>query len=221
MKTEYVGAKGEKQKLNDIRELQSKLLDLYLLETFVKTFDEILMFPLAIYNNSSTADEDISITITINPEEADIITPSKRLLAEELRGDDEHVGLEGAIFDSGYIKMLIMSQSSQISYDTDISYDPQDPIKDLHRNAIDVFGNNTYETDGEDYEDELKKYIATPIDEKSNAYLFEIDSLRANEKKWLGPMVAIKPKQAEFTLSYSIKSKYSDGHISSVLEYKV
>lgn len=220
VKTEYVGTKEEKQKLNDIRELQSKLLDLYLLETFVKTFDEILMFPLAIYNNSSTADEDISVTITINPEEADIVTPSKCLLAEELRGDDEHIGLEGAVFDSGYIKMLMMSQSSQISYDTDISYDHKDLQRDLRRNAIDVLGNSTYEPDEEDYEDEIKKFIATPINEKSNSYLFEIDSLRANEKKWLGPMIAIKPKQEEISLTYSIKSKYSDGQIASVIEYK-
>ena len=116
--------------------------------------------------------------------------------------------------------MLMMSQSSQISYDTDISYDHKDLQRDLRRNAIDVFGNSTYEPDEEDYEDEIRKFIAIPMNEKSNSYLFEIDSLRANEKKWLGPMIAIKPKQEEFSLTYSIKSKYSNGQIASVIEYK-
>ena len=180
----------------------------------------MLLFPLAIHNNSSISDEDITISVRVDTSAADIIIPSKKLLLDELCGDEEYTGLEGFVYDEGYVKLLMMPENSEITYDTDISFDPSDAHKDLMRNAKDIFGNYTYTPDADDYEDEIKKYIATPTGDKKDTFVFEVDSLRANEKKWVGPLIALKPKEDEIILTYSIKSQNSDGCIASTLKFK-
>ena len=217
VQSEYIGTTNEKVKYDDLRDLQSKLSKLDVLELFIKTFDDLLLLPLAIYNNSAISDEDISISVVVDSETAEVIIPSRKLLAEELRGDDEYVGLEGAVYDAGYAKILMMPESSEITYDTDISFDPSDIQKELRKNATDVFGNSTYEPDADDYEDEIIKFIASPMEGRNDTLLFEIESLRANERKWIGPLIALKPKSDTIRLSYSVKSKNSNGLISSDL----
>lgn len=217
VQSEYIGTTNEKVKYDDLRDLQSKLLKLDVLELFIKTFDDLILLPLAIYNNSTISDEEISISVVVDPETAEVVIPSRELLAEELRGDDEHVGLEGAVYDAGYAKILMMPESGEITYDTDISFDPSDIQKELRKNATDVFGNSTYEPDADDYEDEIIKFIASPMQGRNDTLLFEIESLRANERKWIGPLIALKPKSDTIRLSYSVKSKNSNGLISSDL----
>lgn len=218
--TEYFGNDDEKTKYDDLEMLQADFYRIYLLESFVKTFDEVLLFPLAIHNNSSISDEDITISVRVDTSAADIIIPSKKLLLDELCGDEEYTGLEGFVYDEGYVKLLMMPENSEITYDTDISFDPSDVHKDLMRNAKDVFGNSTYTPDADDYEGEIKKFIATPTGDKNDTFVFEVDALRANERKWIGPLIALKPKSDEITLTYFIKSKKSSGFISSTLTYK-
>ena len=218
--TEYLGSDNEKTKYDNIEMLQADFYRIYLLKSFVKTFDELLLFPLAIHNNSIVSDEDITISIRVDTNTADIIIPSKKLLLDELCGDEEYVGLEGFVYDEGYVKLLMMPENSEITYDTDISFASSDVHKDLMKNAKDIFGNSTYTPDANDYEDEIKKFIATPIGDKNDTFVFEVETLRANEKKWIGPLIALKPKSDEITLTYSIKSKKSNGFISSTLIYK-
>lgn len=218
--TEYFGNDDEKTKYDDLEMLQADFYRIYLLESFVKTFDEVLLFPLAIHNNSSVSDEDITVAIRVDTSTADIIIPSKKLLLDELCGGEGYTGLEGFIYHEGYVKLLMMPENSEITYDTDISFNPSDMHKDLMRKAKDIFGNTTYTPDADDYEGELKKFIATPTGDKNDTFVFEVDALRANERKWIGPLIALKPKSDEITLTYSIKSKKSSGFISSTLTYK-
>ena len=114
----------------------------------------------------------------------------------------------------------MMPENGDITYDTDISFSPKDIDKELRKQAKDIFGNYTYKSDAEDYEDEIKKFVATPMERKNDTILFEIKSLRANEKKWLGPIILVIPKAKTVRFSYTIKSKKSNGTISSELIYK-
>ena len=57
--------------------------------------------------------------------------------------------------------------------------------------------------------------------DKSNDIEFEfsIGSLRAKEKKWLGPALLVNPLTDSFHIEYSIKSKHSDGDLSGIVTY--
>ena len=218
--SEYIGTESEKTKYDDLNVLSAGFYRVYLLESFAKTFTNMLLFPLAVCNNSTVADEDITVAVSVDSTTADIVIPSKKLLFEELCGDEEYTGLEGFVYDEGFIKLLMMPENGDITYDTDISFSPKDIDKELRKQAKDIFGNYTYKSDAEDYEDEIKKFVATPMERKNNTILFEIKSLRANEKKWLGPIILVIPKAKTVRFSYTIKSKKSNGTISSELIYK-
>ena len=73
--------------------------------------------------------------------------------------------------------------------------------------------------DENDYKAELSKYIATP----QNQYSFEflIGSIKAKERKWIGRVILIKSSSDSFDISYSVKSKYSDGSLSGVLKINI
>ena len=219
--SEYIGTDNEKTKYDDLNALSADFRRIYLLESFIKTFTNMLLFPLAVFNHSTVADEDITVAVSIDNTTADIVIPSRKLLLEELCGDEEYTGLEGFVYDEGFVKLLMMPENGDITYDTDISFDHKDLDKELRKQAKDIFGNYTYEPDAEDYEDEIKKFVATPIGRNNNTILFEIKSLRANEKKWLGPIILVIPKAETVKLSYTIKSKKSNGTLSSELFYKI
>ncbi|RHQ40326.1 hypothetical protein DWY49_09455, partial [Roseburia sp. AF25-25LB] len=65
----------------------------------------------------------IDIHIKIQENDAEIIYPSKKLINPNMQG------LEGLIFEEGIIKeLLLMFESSDISYDSDISYSIADSL---------------------------------------------------------------------------------------------
>ena len=66
-------------------------------------------------------------------------------------------------------------------------------------------------------EPELSKYIAIPITDSE--FEFSIGSLRAREKKWLGPALLISSLTEKFDIEYTIKSKHSDGNLSGIITY--
>ena len=108
-------------------------------------------------------------------------------------------GLEGLIYEDDVIKeLLMMPESSDVSYDTDISYTLADSLAESQAavraqfSGAGINGNPRYNSD--DYGREITKYIAMPK-VKGNAIEFEfsISSLRAKEMKWLGPALLLNP----------------------------
>lgn len=211
----YEGTEEEKNKYDKIEELQFRLNRLELWDWYVTTFDNMVCVSLAVSNISSVFDEDVDIYVKIQPEDANVILPSKDLINPEMSG------LEGIIVEKEILGELFqMFVSSDINYDEDISY----TIEDAHAaigaqfTTAGINGNPRYDED--DYERELLKYIAQPISTDDSVFLFTLQSLRANEKKWLGPTILLKPLTDEFEITYFIKSKYSDGTLSGRLKYK-
>lgn len=214
----YEGTKEEENKYDNIMELEYKLHRAQMLDLYVTTFDGMLFIPLAIENIAAVYDEDIDIHIKIKESDADIISPSKKLINPDMQG------LEGLIFEEGVIKeLLLMSESSDISYDSDIMYSIADSLAEKQASIRASFsggginGNPIYDED--DYEREISKYVAIPNVNNKNEFEFTISSLRPKEKKWLGPALLIKPLKDSFDIDYSIKSKHSDGNLSGIVKY--
>lgn len=214
----YEGTEEEELKYDKIMELEYKLHRIQMMDWYVTTFDGMLFIPLAIENASTVYDEDIDIHIKIQENDAEIIYPSKKLINPDMQG------LEGLIFEEGIIKeLLLMFESSDISYDSDISYSIADSLAEnqasirAYFNASGINGNPKY--DEEDYEREISKYIAIPNSGSKSEFEFTINSLRPKEKKWLGPALLIKPLKDNFDIEYSIKSKHSDGNLSGVVKF--
>lgn len=214
----YEGTEEEELKYDKIMELEYKLYRIQMIDWYVTTFDGMIFIPLAIENASTVYDEDIDIHIKIQENDAEIIYPSKKLINPDMQG------LEGLIFEEGIIKeLLLMFETSDISYDRDISYSMDDDLAKnqasirSYFNASGINGNPRY--DEEDYESEISKYIAIPNSDSKSEFEFTISSLRPKEKKWLGPALLIKPLKDSFDIEYSIKSKHSDGNLSGVVKF--
>ena len=215
----YEGTKDEKNKYDSIMMLEYNLHRVRMLDWYATTFDGLFFMPLAIENASKVYDEDVDVHVKINKGVVEVIIPSKELINPDMRG------LEGLIYEEDVIKeLLMMPESSDISYDTDISYTLADSLAESQASVRAQFsgaginGNPRYNSD--DYGREITKYIAMPK-AKSNDIEFEfsIGSLRAKEKKWLGPALLINPLTDSFHIEYSIKSKHSDGDLSGIVTY--
>jgi hypothetical protein len=215
----YEGTKDEENKYNSIMMLENNLHRVRMLDWYATTFDGLFFIPLAIENASKVYDEDVDVYVKINKGVVEVIIPSKELINPDMRG------LEGLIYEEDVIKeLLMMPESSDISYDTDISYTLADSLAESQAlvraqfSGAGINGNPRYNSD--DYGREIIKYIAMPK-AKSNDIEFEfsIGSLRAKEKKWLGPALLINPLTDNFHIEYSIKSKNSDGDLSGIVTY--
>ena len=215
----YEGTKDEENKYNSIMMLENNLHRVRMLDWYATTFDGLFFIPLAIENASKVYDEDVDVHVKINKGVVEVIIPSKELINPDMRG------LEGLIYEEDVIKeLLMMPESSDISYDTDISYTLADSLAESQAlvraqfSGAGINGNPRYNSD--DYGREIIKYIAMPK-AKSNDIEFEfsIGSLRAKEKKWLGPALLINPLTENFHIEYSIKSKNSDGDLSGIVTY--
>ncbi len=215
----YEGTKDEENKYDSIMMLEYNLHRVRMLDWYATTFDGLFFIPLAIENASKVYDEDVDVHVKINKGVVEVIIPSKELINPDMRG------LEGLIYEEDVIKeLLMMPESSDISYDTDISYTLADSLAESQASVRAQFsgaginGNPRYNSD--DYGREITKYIAMPK-AKSNDIEFEfsIGSLRAREKKWLGPALLINPLTDSFHIEYSIKSKHSDGDLSGIVTY--
>lgn len=214
----YEGTEEEELKYDKIMEFEYKLHRIQMMDWYVTTFDGMLFIPLAIENASTVYDEDIDIHIIIQENDAGIIYPSKELINPDMQGS------EGVIFEEGILReLLLMVETSDISYDSDISYSIADSLVGNQKSIGAYFdtgginGNPRY--DEEDYEREISKYIAMPNSDSKSEFEFTISSLRPKEKKWLGPALLIKPLKDSFDIKYSIKSKHSDGNLSGIVEF--
>ena len=117
-----------------------------------------------------------------------------------------------------------MPESSDISYDTDISYTLADSLAESQAavraqfSGAGINGNPRYNSD--DYGREITKYIAMPnVKGNDIEFEFSISSLRAKEMKWIGPALLLNPLTDSFNIEYSIKSKHSDGDLSGTVTY--
>ncbi len=213
---EYIGTDDEKKKIRAIRELEIYMYKLEILDLYIDTFKELYLFPLAIYNISSQQDSNITVSVNVNDNSAEFINPTKELISEDLKG------LEGMVYDLEIIKkLLMMPESTDISYDTDISYSISDSFHQMRHNPISILGESAPKYDSDDYERELKKYIVSPLNIRNDELEFEISDLRAKEKKWIGGLIAVKAKGDKISLSYNIKSKNSSGELLGKVEYTI
>ena len=215
---EYVGSVDEKNKINLIEELKITLTKLNLYNTYWQTFNELYILPLAICNISKVSDTQISLYIKVENESAKVVWADKNLIDTDLKG------IEGLIYKCcGLKEILMMPIDEHINYEEDISYNINDDIANAKRyyNNYLPFGRSMPEYDEEDYEREIKKYFAEPIDKSKDSYEFYIKSLRPNEKIWIGPSLLLKPLKDEVVLSYTLKSNKTDGNISGMLKCKI
>lgn len=215
----YIGTDEEIQKYEALHSLSYSFRKADLIDIFIDTFTGMVLLPLAIHNISTISDEDISIVIQTNPNEVDTVIPSRYLFNESYRGEGDLIGLEGFVYDENLpCTALFMPQTADIQYDTDISFDIADIQIENKRNIMHTLGSADPRSDSDDYEREICKYIATPMSEQLDTYMFTIESLHPNEKKWVGPLIALRPKTEHATLEYFIRSAHSDGQITGKLE---
>lgn len=209
----YDGTEEEKRKYDSIIQLNYNLGLLDMFDWYVTTFDGLLFIPLVIENLSTVYDEAIDIHISVETDKVEVIKPSKYLLLPDMQG------LEGCIVEDDIIKeLLLMPETSDISYDYDITNSIADTQAQIRArfNASSINGNPKYDAD--DYEREISKYIASPVDGSDSDFKFSISSLRAKERKWIGPAILLRAKEEKFDISYTIKSKHSDGTLSGKIK---
>ena len=204
------GTDAEKEKYKKFKELQDCLIEMKELDLYLNTFDDLLLFPLAIENNSDDADANIEITIYVDSD-VDLISPSVDLINPELK--DCVVN----IYETGFPRdLLYLQNDSDIKYDSDkyLYYDTSQPF---YGNIYPGFKSKITE---DDYLNAMENYIATPNGRK---YIFRLASLRAKEKKWLGKIIAIKKPVNNDTIikmKYKMISNNTSGDIEGELFYK-
>ena len=98
--TEYIGSDDEKRKLDSIEKLDSNLLELDLMNIYVETFDNIIIVPLAIHNDSNELDKNVTVNIRIKDNITETVFPGKNLFNVEYQSEDDEIGLEASIYDS-------------------------------------------------------------------------------------------------------------------------
>lgn len=91
---QYSGTETETQKYHDLHSLSLLFHKLDLTDIFIGTFDSMVLLPLAIQSVSTVADEDISVIIQLNPQEAEIVVPSRELFDLEHHSEGDTIGLE-------------------------------------------------------------------------------------------------------------------------------
>lgn len=211
-RTEYIGNDEEKEKMRLIEELQCILIEMNMLSCYWKTFDDYYILPIAICNISSVCDAHISIYIKIEDTSAEVICADRNLINPELKG------MEGVIYEYAGLKdILMMINDENISYGENISYSINDNIANARQYFNHSFFGGSLQYDESDYERELQKYFALPMEGQADKFEFYIKSLRPNEKSWIGPALLLKPLKEDVLLSYSIKSDKTDGNISGQL----
>lgn len=138
-----------------------------------------------------------------------MVFPDESFIYPEVKGDSAVIYQMGILQD-----LLMMPQDSNIQYERDLYYNPDEPfygnvMPSIHRLITE-----------KDYGCAIQRYIALPIN--AHEYQFEIDSLRANEKKWLEGMVAVRgAAMTKISQQYRIKSDQTDGSLEGTLVYEV
>lgn len=211
-----IGTESEKEKYNLLVNLFNTLELIDVRNKYVRTFSDCALLPLAIQNCSTVADHDIRVVLHIDTGEH--IAPSKKLICEELRGSEDL--LYNRIDDE---EPSIIEELLSLQEDGTIHFDEcSEADSDYHIPIITppILGNNSrLGSDSYEYENEIKCLIASPM--RGKYYEFNINSLRPNEIKWLGPLLILKPENNEIKIKYEITSQKSSGDVSRVLSWKL
>lgn len=213
----YRGSAIAKKKYDDIKNLILNINDYDMCSAYLHTFDGMLFFPLAIWNNTEVTDIDVNIAIVVDDKTAEVVVPDDNLIDEVVKD------LAGDIYESGMIKKLFcMTDTIDIFDGSDPTFSPV-ISKQLYANTtIDPFGYlNEPSYDIDDYVSEIKKYIANPIKGSRNEFDFHISKLQSNEKNWLGKGVLLKPIGNEIRIRYRIRSDSTKGNLHGELKYIV
>ena len=214
--TEYIGSDDEKRKLDSIEKLDSNLLELDLMNIYVETFDNIIIVPLAIHNDSNELDKNVTVNIRIKDNITETVFPGKNLFNVEYQSEDDEIGLEASIYERGYIESLLkMDEDSCICYESDAFYREFDPS----RIKTPIFTGTGFETprsDAMDYEAEIQTYVKMPIDKSQ--YQCTVKSIRPNEIMWLGQVLMLKATEEKVVLQYTIISENTNGDLTGEIE---
>lgn len=202
----YNGTSIEEEKYHKYNELKRLLTQISVLDTFAKGLSNLKIIPLAIKNTSKVLDSNIKITICISGENLELIKPTSELISVQ-KGN-----LPGYICNYGLISDFFLPVGN-----TTVHYD-DDSV------AVDNFDDNPYinlwdappTCDLQNCVEELESFIATPIN--SNMYEFRINSLQANETKWLDRVILVNSESKSIKIKYTITSDHSEGNISEVIQ---
>lgn len=210
-----IGTESEKEKYNLLVNLFNTLELIDVRNKYVRTFSDYALFPLAIQNCSTVSDQDIRVVLHIDTGEP--VVPSKSLICDELRGSEDL--LYNRIDDE---EPSIIEELLSLQEDGTIHFDEcSEADSDYHIPIIPppILGNNSrLGSDSYEYENEIRNMIASPM--RGKYYEFNINSLRPNEIKWLGPLLILKTVNNEIKIRYEITSQKSSGSISNELFWK-
>lgn len=201
----FDGTIEEKQKYDDYLLLKRLLTEITILDLFRKSFDNVSIMPLAIQNTSKYLDQNINVTVTVDGDDFEIMSPLNMVF------DDDLINNVGFICEYGFIEKLFgMKETPELSFDDiDITdYYDDNPY-------INLWDNGTMR-DTDDCIEVFSDYIASPS--SNNILQFNIESLQANETKWLSKVVLIRINSGNVKLKYSIKSDNTDGSVSGVIK---
>lgn len=204
----YDGSAAEEEKYKDYLQLKRYLSEITILDLFCKPFQNVLVLPIIIKNVSKYVDRNIKIKITVEGDDFEIIAPTQKLIDSELGNNI------GFVCDYGFVPKLFMASEA-----TDVNFDEGVECRDY-------FDDNPYinlwdagtRCDADDYLETLGDYVAAPS--AGRVVEFKINSLQANEAKWLDKVILIKVNRGSIKLTYSITSDNTDGNVSGELSCK-
>ena len=214
MSNEYRGSDASKDKYDKIQECISLFGEIDIFDEYLKTFEGMVGIPLAIWNNTTVADADISVSIIIDNECAEVIEPDERLINPAISE------IAGVVYDQHFIEHLFsLPECADISkeYELQVPNNAEIKAQIARMNSNPLFGYSEPTYDMDDYVEEIKKYIAEPLNRGGNEFDFYIKKLRPNEKEWLGKYIILKPQKDEIKIAYKITSESTDGNLSGEL----
>lgn len=218
MSNDFRGSDASKDKYDKIVECMGLFAEIDLFDEYLKTFEGIVGIPLAIWNNTTVADADISVSIIIDNECAEVIEPDERMINPTIKE------IAGLVYDQHFIEHLFsLPECADISkeYDLQVPNNAEIRAQMARMNSNPLFGYSEPTYDMDDYVEEIKKFIAEPINRGGNEFYFYIKKLRPNEKEWLGKYILLKPKKDDIKITYKITSESTDGNLSGELTCKL
>lgn len=209
----YDGTDEEVKKYDDYIEFGYTIGLIQMLETYIKTFNGLILLPLAAKNESSVSDSDIHISIQVDNSTAEVVCPSSALICDELSE------IAGLVYQEGLVELTLEQDNT-----AEIRVAKDDRFWSVEDNQIEmqarvrggINGQPFYGMD--DYVRELSRYIAAPEDDDSTVFSFDIPSLHAKEAKWLSHTIVLRPLKKTVQLKYNVKSARSDGSLEGILE---
>ena len=203
----YEASPDEERKYRALLQLVDEIVNIRILDMYIETFMNMKFYPLAICNKSKNADQHLTVSIKI--ENGRAITPSKDLIVESMKHK-----YEGRIHDLGIVKGIFgLPETGEISDNTEHEI-VMPRIKGIEGDALGGF--HLAESDEDDYEDEIKEYILTPIN-GSNEYRVNVSSLRPDEKSWLG-IIALHDDEVTPVVRYKVWSENTDGSVEGTIQ---